>query len=138
MNIDILQFKNYELILIIKSHLTKELKTICEQYKKIIDQYGNITKLEYWGKIAFAYEINKSSQGNYISISFNGKKETIEKIKQKIKFDNKIIRFLILKNKEIYNNPSLMMNKENMIISNELNQYLGLIQNIDLQKTEQL
>ena len=93
----------YENTLITKQDLPKsELDKIKEKYNDLInDNSGKVVKIEEWGLLNLATKIRKYNKGFYIHYKFEGNKETINEINKKIKIDGSIIRYLIVKYKNL-------------------------------------
>ena len=58
-------------------------------------------KIEEWGLINLANKIKKYKKGFFIHFKFEGNKKTLDSIKEKIKVDGSIIRFLTVKYKKL-------------------------------------
>ena len=92
----------YENTLVAKQDLAeKELKSIKEKYNKIINSSGKVLKIEEWGLLNLANKIKNYKKGFYIHYKFEGNKKTLNSIKEKIKVDGSIIRFLTVKYKKL-------------------------------------
>ena len=91
----------YENTLIARQDLQKsELDKIKEKYSDIINSNsGKVIKIEDWGLLNLAKRIKKYKKGFYIHYKFEGINETLNEIKNKIKVDRSIIRFLTVKYK---------------------------------------
>tara|TARA_Y100000817_G_C16616790_1_gene437733 strand:+ start:335 stop:661 length:327 start_codon:yes stop_codon:yes gene_type:complete len=93
----------YENTLITRQDLAKtELDKIKEKYSEIINSNaGKVIKVEEWGLLNLARKIKKYNKGYYIHYKFEGSKDTLGEINKKIKLDNSIIRYLIVKYKKL-------------------------------------
>ena len=93
----------YENTLIAKQDLpVSELKKIKEKYNDLINSNsGKVVKIEEWGLLNLATKIKKYNKGFYIHYKFEGSKETLNEINKKIKIDNTILRYLIVKYKNL-------------------------------------
>ena len=93
----------YENTLIAKQDLPKpELDKIKEKYADLINKNsGKIVKIEEWGLLNLARKIKKYNKGFYIHYKFEGNKETVNEINKKIKIDGSIIRYLVVKYKNL-------------------------------------
>ena len=80
----------------------KEIKDIVKKYNEIINNSsGKVMKIEEWGLINLANKIKKYKKGFFIHFKFEGNKKTLDSIKEKIKVDGSIIRFLTVKYKKL-------------------------------------
>lgn len=92
----------YELIYILSPKLTEEKAKAksAEVIKSLGDLIGKVNKEEFWGKRVLAYPIKHFQEGIYIFIEFETSPDKIVEIDKKLKLDEKIIRFLIVKKDE--------------------------------------
>ena len=93
----------YENTLVAKQDLpTSELKKIKEKYNDLINSNsGKVVKIEEWGLLNLATKIRKYNKGFYIHYKFEGNKKTLSEIDKKVKIDNSIIRYLLVKYKKL-------------------------------------
>ena len=93
----------YENTLITKQDLPKsDLDKITDKYTDLINKNsGNVVKVENWGLLNLARKIKRHNKGFYIHFKFEGNQETLNEIKKKIKVDGSIIRYLIVKYKNL-------------------------------------
>tara|TARA_A100001015_G_scaffold318172_1_gene437210 strand:+ start:955 stop:1278 length:324 start_codon:yes stop_codon:yes gene_type:complete len=93
----------YENTLVAKQDLPKpELDKIKEKYADLINKNsGKVVKIEEWGLLNLARKIKRYNKGFYIHYKFEGNKETVTEINKKIKIDGSIIRYLVVKYKNL-------------------------------------
>ncbi len=93
----------YENTLVTKQDLPKtEFNKIKEKYNELINKNsGKVIKIEEWGLLNLARKIKKYNKGFYIHFKFEGNKDTLKEINQKMKIDSSIIRFLTVKYKKL-------------------------------------
>ena len=93
----------YENTLITKQDLPKnDLDKIRDKYSELINSNsGKVLKVEEWGLLNLARKIKRYNKGFYIHYKFEGSKKTLEEVIKKIKLDNSIIRYLIVKYKNL-------------------------------------
>ena len=96
----------YENTLVAKQDLPKpELDKIKEKYADLINKNsGKVVKIEEWGLLNLARKIKRYNKGFYIHYKFEGNKQTVDEINKKIKIDGSIIRYLIVKYKNLDTN----------------------------------
>ena len=89
----------YENTIIARQDLAeKEIKSIVSKYKDLINNSsGKTIKIEEWGLLNLSKKINNNKKGFFIHFKFEGVKDTLDKIKDKIKVDASIIRNLTVK-----------------------------------------
>ena len=92
----------YENTIVLKQDLAeKELKSIKDKYNSIINTSGKVVKVEEWGLLNLANKINNYKKGFYIHFKFEGNKDTLNEIQNKIKLDGSVIRHLTVKYKKL-------------------------------------
>ena len=93
----------YENTLVAKQDLPKpELDKIKEKYSNLINNNsGKVVKIEEWGLLSLARKIKRYNKGFYIHYKFEGNKQTVDEINKKIKIDGSIIRYLVVKYKNL-------------------------------------
>ena len=93
----------YENTIIAKQDLAeKELKTIKDKYNEVINNSsGKVIKIEEWGMLSLVNKIKNYKKGFFIHFKFEGVNETVNVIKDKIKVDGTVIRFLTVKYKKL-------------------------------------
>ena len=82
----------YELTFLLNEE--SELKNI---KKLITDASGSILKEEPWGKKALAYPINKNHEAQFYNYKLELDHKTISELKRKLNFNEKLLRYLLLK-----------------------------------------
>ena len=93
----------YENTIIARQDLSdKDIKTLIEKYGDVINNTsGKVIKIEEWGLLNLSKKIKNYKKGFFIHFKFEGVNETIKMIKDKIKMDGSIIRYLTVKYKKL-------------------------------------
>ena len=93
----------YENTIIAKQDLSeKDIKNLIKKYDEIIkSSSGKVIKIEEWGLLNLSKKINNNKKGFFIHFKFEGVKDTLDKIKDKINVDASIIRNLTVKYKKL-------------------------------------
>ena len=94
--------RNYEIMILLDSSLQEEeISALIEKVQQTITtSQGKIIKVNQWGKRELAYEIKGHNEAIYVVIDFELEPENIANIERNIKFDEKIIRYLIVLGQE--------------------------------------
>jgi small subunit ribosomal protein S6 len=94
--------EDYELTLVLDPDLSSaNQKKLVEKIKKIIEEgKGKVNKEEEWGKKELAYPINKKKNGIYFCLTLNVLPEVVPKIDKKIKAEEEVMRYLIIRKEE--------------------------------------
>lgn len=90
--------RDYELTVILSSEAEeKTQKDLLAKIKTMIKKFGGqANKVEEWGKRKFAYPINHKEEGVYYLFRFKLAPEEVVKLKDKLRLEEKIIRFLLV------------------------------------------
>lgn len=95
----IIRKRSYEMVILIHPNTTpKEKEEIIEKYINIINQEGEVISKNIIGDKELAYPIKKLTTAYYVVINFLNYPDNVEKLKITLKNDEKIIRFLLVKN----------------------------------------
>ncbi|WP_343189928.1 30S ribosomal protein S6 [Buchnera aphidicola] len=105
---------NYEVILIFHPGNSNLVAKLVEKYVSIIKKYnGKIYRLENWGRRHLSYPIKKFHKGHYVLLNVKVYKKTINMLSNKIRFDENILRNLIISvNKSISEKSPMMLVKD--------------------------
>ena len=103
----------YENTIVARQDLAEnELLSIKNKYKDLInDSSGKLIKIEEWGLLNLAQKIKKFNKGFFIHYKFEGNKRTLNEIEKKIKLDNSIIRYLMVRYKSLDTKNEFFNNK---------------------------
>ena len=93
----------YENTIVTKQDLSeKDVKNLIKKYDEIIkNSSGKVIKIEEWGLLNLSKKIKNNKKGFFIHFKFEGVKDTLDKIKDKINVDASIIRNLTVKYKKL-------------------------------------
>tara|TARA_B100000035_G_scaffold89089_2_gene75007 strand:- start:2027 stop:2362 length:336 start_codon:yes stop_codon:yes gene_type:complete len=106
--------KNYEIVLLFSVGEDALTDQTIEKYKAVITENGgSIDRYEDWGPLKMAYDIDNENKARYILINFKANNAIIDQLNELIKFNDHILRHLILNTKEAHTEPSFM-NKEQL------------------------
>ena len=62
---------------------------------------SKVLKVEKWGLLNFKRKIKNYTKGYYLHYKMEGDSKTLEEIKNKIKLDNNIVRYLTVRYKKL-------------------------------------
>ena len=90
--------KRYESTFIIKGSLQdQDVDQIVHKAEDLITKNGgSIIEMERWGRRKLAYEIERETQGFYISAHFTAPSTTIAKLERQFQLDENVVRWLTL------------------------------------------
>ena len=102
--------KKYEAVLILNPNLSSKVEDFKEEFNKLLtDNTFKITKLEDVGRRQLAYSINNHNKGHYLLMNLEGDPSKLLEIETKIKYNESIIRHLVLAVKNHSEDESVLM-----------------------------
>lgn len=85
----------YKLTLLVKNTIDeKERKELLDD---VVKSFGKVTKEDLWGNRGMTYPIAKQTQAFYAHYEFESDPSTIAALDKKLKLNEDVIRFLLLK-----------------------------------------
>lgn len=92
--------KHYEILLIIHPDQSDQVNAMVERYTAQVKQGGGeVHRLEDWGRRTLAYPIQKLHKAHYILLNIECSGETLAELEEAIRYNDAIIRKLILNKK---------------------------------------
>ena len=111
---------HYEITILIHPDQSERLQNIIKKYKTLIEQgNGKINRLEDLGKRQLAYQIKKIHKAHYILMNIECDEHLLKEIQDSLKFNDAIIRKLIIRVKNAITNQSKLKLKTNIGEKNE-------------------
>lgn len=106
--------RHYEIVFMVHPDQSEQVPAMIERYRSMIDGNGGaIHRLEDWGRRLLAYPINKIHKAHYVLMNIECDAETLEQISDAFRFNDAVIRNLIIKRDAADTEPSpLMKSKE--------------------------
>ena len=102
--------RHYEITLIVHPDQSSQVTTMIEKYKEIITTSGgSVHRQEDWGRKHLAYPINKIYKAHYLMMNIECDKETLDKLNYNFRFNDAVLRNLIISKLEAITSPSIMM-----------------------------
>jgi small subunit ribosomal protein S6 len=105
--------RHYEVVILIHPDQSEQVPGMVERYEAIIGKNGGkIHRREDWGRRQLAYPIQDLHKAHYLLFNIECDLETLDELNVAFKFNDAILRNLILKKKEAITKESVMMKKE--------------------------
>ena len=102
--------RHYEITLIVHPDQSAQVGTMMDKYKKIITTDGGaIHREEDWGRKHLAYPIKKIYKAHYLMMNIECNQEVLDKLNYNFRFNDAILRNLILSENQAITTPSIMM-----------------------------
>lgn len=107
--------KHYEIVMLVHPDQSEQVPSMIERHKTLIkDKGGVVQRFEDWGRRQLAYPIKKAYKAHYILMNIECDDETLKEITNSFRFNDAILRNLVLRRKCAITSPSCMMSqKEN-------------------------
>ncbi|MCP0913259.1 MULTISPECIES: 30S ribosomal protein S6 [Legionella] len=105
--------RHYEIVFLVHPDQSEQVPAMIERYEGIIKkQEGIIHRKEDWGRRQLAYTINDVHKAHYILMNIECNQAALDELKTAFKFNDAILRYLVIKQKHAVTTESVMMKKE--------------------------
>lgn len=102
--------RHYEIVVIIHPDQRDQLAAMLQRYRSIVETSGGtIHRQEDWGRRQLAYPIQKLHKANYILMNVECTKEALEELELGFRFNDAVLRNLIVKCDEAITEPSSIL-----------------------------
>lgn len=102
--------RHYEIVFMVHPDQSDQVPAMLDRYKKLItSKEGTIHRLEDWGRRQLAYPINKIHKAHYIMMNIECNQEVLDELNHNFRFNDAVIRNMVLTCKEAITEPSAMM-----------------------------
>ena len=106
--------RHYEIVLLVHPDQSEQVPGMIERYTNLIKQGGGtIHRTEDWGRRQLAYPISKIHKAHYILFNIECNKNVLEEINTAFRFNDAVLRNLIMGCKEAITEESPIMKIEN-------------------------
>jgi small subunit ribosomal protein S6 len=105
--------RHYEIVFIVHPDQSEQVPAMIERYRNTITQGGGaIHRIEDWGRRQLAYPIQKVFKAHYVLMNIEVPNETLVELETAFKFNDAVLRHLIVSKTEAETGPSPMMKEE--------------------------
>ena len=105
--------RHYEIILMIHPDQSEQVPAMLERYKGMITAGGGkVHRVEDWGRRQLVYMINKLAKAHYLCINIEADQAVMVELEHAFKFNDAVLRHLIITTDEAQIAPSPMMKEE--------------------------
>lgn len=105
--------RHYEIVFMVHPDQSEQVPGMVERYQTLIQKNnGVIHRTEDWGRRQLAYPINKIHKAHYILMNIECSNETLLELKNTFRFNDAIIRSLVLQCEQAVTEPSILLKKE--------------------------
>jgi small subunit ribosomal protein S6 len=105
--------RHYEVVFIVHPDQSEQVPAMIERYRTMVTgRKGHIHRLEDWGRRQLAYPIQKVHKAHYVLMNIECDQETLGELEHAFKFNDAVLRHLIVATTEAKVAPSPMMKEE--------------------------
>jgi small subunit ribosomal protein S6 len=105
--------RHYEVVFLVHPDQSEQVPAMVERYVNIISKNeGKVHRKEDWGRRQLAYPINDVHKAHYILLNIECNQPALDELKTAFKFNDAILRNLIINQKHAVTHESAMMKKE--------------------------
>lgn len=116
--------RHYEVVFLVHPDQSEQVSGMVERYQTIIQKNdGKIHRTEDWGRRQLAYPINKIHKAHYILMNIECNTETLAELKNMFRFNDAIIRSLVLQCDTAITEASVIMRKEKEVKAEQQSQH---------------
>ena len=105
--------RHYEVVFIVHPDQSEQVPGMIERYRAMVTaKEGRIHRLEDWGRRQLAFPIAKVHKAHYVLMNIECNAETLGELEHAFKFNDAVLRHLIVAMSEAVVTPSPMMREE--------------------------
>ncbi len=106
--------RHYEIVFLVHPDQSEQVPAMIERYKTTVESNGGkVHRLEDWGRRQLAYPINKIHKAHYVMLNIECNEAVRDEIETAFKFNDAVIRSLILKRDEAVTDMSALAKAKN-------------------------
>ena len=99
--------RHYEVVFLVHPDQSEQVPSMIERYRTNIEARGGVIhRLEDWGRRQLAYPIQKLPKAHYVLMNIECDNETLAELENAFRFNDAVIRNLVLKRKKAITEPS--------------------------------
>jgi len=105
--------RHYEICFIVHPDQSEQVPAMIERYRTTVaSKNGQIHRLEDWGRRQLAFPISKMHKAHYVLMNIECDAETLAELEHSFKFNDAVLRHLVVKMDRAWTTPSPMMKEE--------------------------
>jgi small subunit ribosomal protein S6 len=105
--------RHYEVVFIVHPDQSEQVPGMVDRYRQMVTgRSGKIHRLEDWGRRQLTYPIQKVHKAHYVLMNVECDNETLGELEHAFKFNDAVLRHLIVKMSGAVSAPSPMMKEE--------------------------
>jgi small subunit ribosomal protein S6 len=105
--------RHYEVVFIVHPDQSEQVPGMVERYRQMVTgRSGKIHRLEDWGRRQLAYPLQKIHKAHYVLMNLECDQEALDELDHAFKFNDAVLRHLIVRMSGPVTAPSPMMREE--------------------------
>jgi small subunit ribosomal protein S6 len=105
--------RHYEIVFIVHPDQSEQVPGMIDRYRQMVgSRGGRVHRLEDWGRRQLAYPIQKVHKAHYVLMNIECDQETLGELEHAYKFNDAVLRHLIVNMTRAVTEPSPMMKEE--------------------------
>ena len=105
--------RHYEVVFLVHPDQSEQVPGMIERYTQLMaDNGGKVHRTEDWGRRQLAYPINKIHKAHYVLMNIECRGETFEELSSLFRFNDAVLRNLVIKCKDTITEESLILKGE--------------------------
>ena len=106
--------RHYEIVFLVHPDQSEQVPAMIDRYKSTVETSGGkVHRLEDWGRRQLAYPINKIHKAHYVLMNVECDQDVRDEIETAFKFNDAVIRNLIMKRDEAVTDMSILAKAKN-------------------------
>jgi small subunit ribosomal protein S6 len=106
--------RHYEIVFLVHPDQSEQVPAMIDRYKATVETAGGkVHRLEDWGRRQLAYPINKIHKAHYVLMNIECDQATRDEIETAFRFNDAVIRNLIMKRDEAITDMSALAKAKN-------------------------
>jgi small subunit ribosomal protein S6 len=105
--------RHYEVVFIVHPDQSEQVPAMVERYRGMVTaRSGRIHRLEDWGRRQLSFPIQKVHKAHYVLMNIECDKEALGELEHAFRFNDAVLRHLVIVRDEAIVEPSPMMRSE--------------------------
>jgi small subunit ribosomal protein S6 len=101
--------RHYEVVFLVHPDQSEQVPAMIDRYRAIVESDGGrVHRLEDWGRRQLAFPIAKVHKAHYVLMNIESSQEALNELKSAFRFNDAVIREMVLTTKEAVTEPSPM------------------------------
>ncbi|PSB91809.1 30S ribosomal protein S6 [Candidatus Pandoraea novymonadis] len=102
--------RHYEVVFIVHPDQSEQVTSMITRYRGMVTaREGKVHRVEDWGRRQLAYMIEKLAKAHYVCLNIECDQETLVELEHAFKFNDAVLRHLVVRMKQAETAPSPMM-----------------------------